>query len=238
MGLRKNQKDMLDPEWQALIAAIDALHGTDAEAPAYRRFVSTHVQAMDMNNMDWSVHTMRMGGTLVPGRNFLAWHRHLAAVLEARLQRVDPTVTLPYWDAITDQAIPAALDDDALLARWSVTRDWDPSQLADPSDLEAVQNYSGTFSGFQSALEINVHNGTHNAVGGDMAGAASPTDPLFWLHHAFIDKTWADWQASANNDNPPNGDEMLQPDEMQPGVPFGVTVASQLDIAALGYSYG
>jgi hypothetical protein len=238
MAVRKNQKDMLDAEWAALIAAINAMHGTGAAAPAYRRFVSTHVDAMTMAHMDWSVHTMFMGGTWMRGRNFLAWHRRFLNVFEQRLQVANPAVTVPYWDSITDRSIPAALDDPALLTQWSVTRDWDPSQLAAPNDLVEVQTYTGSFTGFQSSLESAVHGGTHNAVGGDMAGAASPTDPLFWLHHAFIDKVWADWQASANGTDPPNSDEVLKPAELQPGVPFGVSVASQLDIATLGYSYG
>ena len=58
----------------------------------------------------------------------------------------------------------------------------------------------------------------HNAVGGDMAGAASPTDPLFWLHHAFIDKTWADWQASSNGKNPPSPSTVIKPATMETGV--------------------
>ena len=100
-----------------------------------------------------------------------------------------------------------------------------------------MKAYPGTFIGFQTTLENIVHDDTHNAVGGDMAGTASPTDPLFWLHHSFIDKTWADWQASANGQSPPNPTEVLKPANMQTGVPFGATVASLLNIATLGYSY-
>ncbi len=237
MGVRKNQKDMTGAEWIALIAAIDALHGTTASPPAYRRFVTLHIEAMSMSNMDWSVHTMSMDGILMPGRNFLVWHRRLLQIFEQRLQAVDPGVTVPYWDSVTYDNIPGALDDPDLLATWSVSRDWDPSHLASASDLEAVKNFSGTFTGFQSLLESTVHNGTHRAVGGNMAGSASPTDPLFWLHHAFIDKTWADWQASANTADPPNTGDIIEPAEMQMGVPFGMSVSSLLDIAGLGYSY-
>ena len=237
MGIRKNQKDMTKAEWKALIAAIDAMHGTAAKAPAYRRFVSLHVDAMSMAHMDWSVHSMRMGSTMTRGENFLTWHRRLLKLFELRLQAVDPAVTIPYWNSVADRGIPAALDDPALLAKWSVTRQWKASALAASSDLAAVQTYGGTFTGFQALIEGVVHSGTHNAVGGDMAGAASPTDPLFWLHHAFIDKTWADWQASANGKNPPKPALMLKPATMDAGVPFGVQVSSLLSIAALGYSY-
>ena len=117
-----------------------------------------------------------------------------------------------------------------------MSRAWDPTHLADPADLNAVKAFPGTFTGFQTTFEVAVHGGTHNAIGGDMAGAASPTDPLFWLHHAFIDKTWADWQASPNGQNFPNMTEVLKPANMQAGVPFVVPVSSLLSIATLGYS--
>lgn len=237
MGIRKNQKNMTAAEWRAFIAAIDAMHGTAAAAPAYRAFVNLHVDAMSMANMSWSVHTMRMGGTLMPGENFLTWHRRYLKVFEERIQAINPAVTIPYWDSITDRTIPAALNTPALLTRWSVTRNWRPSNLASPLDLAAVKAYAGTFTGYQSLLEAPVHGGTHNAVGGHMAGTASPTDPLFWLHHSFIDKLWADWQASPNGRNPPSLTRLLQPANMTTGVPFGVRVSTQLSIATLGYSY-
>jgi tyrosinase len=237
MGVRKNQKDMTAAEWTAFIAAIDALHGTAAAPPAYRKFVSLHVSAMTMSHMDWQVHTMNMGGMHMKGTNFFAWHRRLLKLFEDRLQAVNAGVTVPYWNSVTDRHIPAALDDAALLSRWSVSRAWDPSQLAAPSDLAAAQAYTGTFSGFQTLFELTVHGATHNAVGGDMAGAASPTDPLFWLHHAFVDKVWAEWQASPNGKPPPNATAQLKPATMQTGVPFGVKVSSLLKISTLGYSY-
>ncbi|WP_405583750.1 tyrosinase family protein [Streptomyces sp. NBC_01190] len=39
-----------------------------------------------------------------------------------------------------------------------------------------------------------LHNRVHQWVGGHMIGAASPNDPVFWLHHAFIDLIWVRWQ--------------------------------------------
>ncbi|MGE5347514.1 MAG: tyrosinase family protein, partial [Acidithiobacillales bacterium] len=41
-------------------------------------------------------------------------------------------------------------------------------------------------------------------LGGDMATAASPTDPLFFLHHANIDRIWSEWQKAHPAQAPPN----------------------------------
>ena len=238
MRVRKHHSNLTSSEWTKLIAAIDAMHGTAATPPAYRRFVSLHVDAMNGSHMDWSVHTMQMsGGPLMRGKNFLAWHRRFIKLFEDRRQLVDTTVTLPYWDATSERAIPAALNEPELLARWSVTREWDPPKLASKADLAAVKQFSGSFTGFQTLIEGAIHSDTHNAVGGDMAGSASPTDPLFWLHHAFLDKTWAEWQASLNGKNPPSPDHALKPATIAPGVKFGVKVSSLLSINALDYSY-
>ncbi|MEU6064824.1 tyrosinase family protein [Streptomyces sp. NPDC047082] len=53
-------------------------------------------------------------------------------------------------------------------------------------------------SGFRNYVEgwrgPNLHNRVHVWVGGQMTTGASPNDPVFWLHHCFIDKLWADWQ--------------------------------------------
>jgi len=41
-----------------------------------------------------------------------------------------------------------------------------------------------------------MHIRVHAWVGGNMSSAfTSPNDPVFWLHHCYMDKLWADWQA-------------------------------------------
>ncbi|KAF7358946.1 Tyrosinase central domain-containing protein [Mycena sanguinolenta] len=58
-----------------------------------------------------------------------------------------------------------------------------------------------TFEEFRIELEgtpvtetLRVHDAGHNAVDGEMGDRySSPGDPLFYLHHAFLDKIWWDW---------------------------------------------
>jgi Common central domain of tyrosinase len=40
-----------------------------------------------------------------------------------------------------------------------------------------------------------MHNRVHRWVGGSMVPITSPNDPVFFLHHCFVDKLWADWQS-------------------------------------------
>jgi tyrosinase len=69
---------------------------------------------------------------------------------------------------------------------------------------------AGDFKAFQVAFEApeGSHSGPHALTGGDLAGTCpetvpdcipgftwTPNDPLFYLHHAMVDKIWYDWQS-------------------------------------------
>lgn len=226
---RPNQRDLSSKQQKAFVAAVNSLHGTAVVAPAYRAFVQVHVEAMSMTGMSFQVHTMP--GLAVLGRNFLSWHRRFLWQFEQRLQAIDPHVAVPYWDWIADPVLPAFLSDPVLLNTWSVVRSWDPTQLPVQADVD-IATSRHTFSTFQRKLELGAHGDVHMAVGGTMSGISSPADPLFWLHHANIDRLWARWQTDHPQAKTPRGNSMLQPPPL-----FGVKVATQLDITALGYSY-
>lgn len=54
------------------------------------------------------------------------------------------------------------------------------------------------FSRFARQLEYGPHASVHSILGGkkgDLSSPKSPNDPIFWIHHAFMDKLWADQQA-------------------------------------------
>jgi tyrosinase len=49
-------------------------------------------------------------------------------------------------------------------------------------------------------LPSQMHNRVHRYIGGTMGPATSPYDPIFWLHHCYVDKLWADWQRQHPNE--------------------------------------
>lgn len=69
-----------------------------------------------------------------------------------------------------------------------------------PPDIIAVyitqyhQPSAFGFNRFEINLRVNLHDTVHCRVGGDMCTVTSANAPEFFLHHAFIDKIWANWQ--------------------------------------------
>ncbi|KAJ9080076.1 hypothetical protein DSO57_1028903 [Entomophthora muscae] len=86
---------------------------------------------------------------------------------------------------------------------------------------------------FGEAIEGVPHGTVHNNIGGEFAGHASPGDPLFYSHHAFVDKLWFDWQNrhKANySAYPLNGTEKL--------IPWNVPIEEVIDpVSSLCYKY-
>ncbi|KAB8264363.1 hypothetical protein BDV32DRAFT_135292 [Aspergillus pseudonomiae] len=77
------------------------------------------------------------------------------------------------------------------------------------------------------------HGGGHRSVGGSMADFfASPQDPSFMLHHAFIDRLWAQWQDQdpVNRRNALNGTTVIYD---PPDAPF-VTLDTLVEFGQLG----
>ena len=200
------------------------MHGIGTSLPAYRDFVRLHADAMSPIGMSWRVHSMPPG---MIGVNFLAWHRQFIYAFEKRLGGLP----LPYWNWIEDPDIPKRLNDPRLLSGWGVTREFDRNHMPTHDQLDS-QIRPKRFYVFQAVLEGGVHNSVHRAVGGTMRTSSSPADPLFFLHHANIDRIWAEWQVKNPRSNPTNKNETLQHAPIE-----GVKVSSVLNIKTMGYSY-
>ena len=177
-------------------------------------------------------------------QRFLPWHRVFLLLLEHDLQAVHPDVTLPYWDwtKSTEQTFPAWLAGytptvpmPSPLAPITVTRS--PGTQADlallASNIPSIE--AGTdFAVFTSSLE-GVHGGVHVWVGGTMSFiSTAPADPIFWMHHANIDRLWWEWQQAHPGKNP----SLTGTGPSSPVMdPWAYTETQTRDMLALGYEY-
>lgn len=142
---------------------------------------------------------------------------------ENALREMDPGVTLPYWDTsldneLTDPRLSNMWTDKFMgtasgivtngpAARWrtnagtSLIRNVGGStQLISRNDIANVMSQSYTqdisvpTAGPSSDLE-GLHGTIHTWVGGDMMNLpTAANDPLFWMHHAFIDCVWENFR--------------------------------------------
>ena len=167
---------------------------------------------------------------------FLPWHRIYLLKFEQLLMSIDPTVCIPYWRSSDEQAFPSWLlgftpTVTLLNGPHTVTRNL--GSMGGLPDVAAVTaaTANGTFGGFASALE-GIHNSGHVWVGGSMGLVpTAPADPAFWMHHAEIDRIWADWQALNPGQNPALAGAAAVMD------PWPETEADTRDTASLGYVY-
>ncbi|KAH6711904.1 hypothetical protein BKA61DRAFT_677100 [Leptodontidium sp. MPI-SDFR-AT-0119] len=65
--------------------------------------------------------------------------------------------------------------------------------------IDIVQSEE-TFETYRLKLEGGPHGTIHSVLGGEMNPTTSPNEPLFFLHHAQIDRLWWKWQ----QENPSN----------------------------------
>ncbi|MHC5903893.1 tyrosinase family protein [Streptomyces sp. S6] len=66
-----------------------------------------------------------------------------------------------------------------------------------PWDSTVTKGFRNKLEGWgtgRGSVSWRNHNRVHRWVGGVMLGGASVNDPVFWLHHAFIDLLWYRWQ--------------------------------------------
>jgi tyrosinase len=86
-----------------------------------------------------------------------------------------------------------------------------------------------------------MHGQGHEYIGGDMnGGSPSPNDPIFFLHHAQVDRLWAAWQQAnlAAGDAQDYGNPGFPRDFLGPLFNFDEVGAWELfDYKALGYEY-
>jgi hypothetical protein len=139
--------------------------------------------------------------------NFFGWHRMYLYYFERVLRwaAADDTLRLPYWD-YTDPSqvtLPAEFRDKSSTfydARRNPGLNTGAATLnPNSTNVDAPLRQRDYFR-FENQIESNVHGYVHCTVGptcpvahmGDVPVAGN--DPIFYLHHANIDRLWACWQ--------------------------------------------
>jgi tyrosinase len=158
-------------------------------------------------------------------QHFLSWHRAYLFFFEATLKAaaqeagVNTPFELPYWNWYADGALPAVFTtgNDQTNPLWHARA----GTGVTPSNLQrgffnehkllpvSAATYRQSFS---TPLEGNPHGSVHGAIGGDMGFVLrSARDPIFWLHHANIDRLWNVWLGMGQGRaNPPAGSAWYQ----------------------------
>lgn len=226
-----------DPDIEALRQAIPILR----KSGAWETQVVLHADMRNRQHTSW---------------RFLPWHRMQLARFERIVAEVSgkSDFALPYWDWGKDP-FPAVFQQDPVFrqAKRTVPRGlimeagWFTARLDDPFATffgapreVADPAWPGPRYAAGSA-EWSGHNLAHGYIGGDMNDLQrAPNDPVFWLHHANVDRCWAQWRRRNPDEVYPQAwrDEVLEGlvDASGARAP-AVTAGSIIETQSLGYAY-
>jgi tyrosinase len=205
---------------------------------SFGRLVNVHA------DMTHHMHAMPAPGDptgAIGQQRFLPWHRVYLLMFELLLEGVHPDVALPYWDWTKpgEDSVPswlAGYTPTVPTPTGSITVTRAPGSPAWLSTI--ASNVPATmaltdYTSFATQLE-DIHNMVHVWVGGTMGSIpTAPADPVFWMHHANVDRLWWQWQQSpaGSGKNPvlSGTDAILDP--------WPYTEPMTRDIFGLGYTY-
>jgi tyrosinase len=236
--------------------SIDSL--STQELTDFRRAINQALAHNDKRGFEYFAgwHGVPLGWCQHHDPLFLPWHRAYLYWLELALQSEVPGVTLPWWDWSKDGTIPAAYSSaqadgsENVLAKapikvfnaapksgWPTETSRVPGEVPNTPGPPYQQEWAyamkaTTYADFSQRI-WTVHDTLHVWVGGTMGQVDwAAYDPLFFAHHANVDRAWRVWQAAHPGGDPPADilDESLQTDP-------AMKVNQTLDVHLLGYEY-
>ena len=192
---------------------VNFAHGNIGFLPWHRQYLlefedalRTEVSGVTIPYWDWADDIGAVGNLFTP--NFLS-SRHWGnprPITDGILQFTVQTSRRPKWwpNNLYGFRVNKHLEEKLgrTLTRGSMERDWPPSQASLRVLTEENQSLDGRHPLWRFWLIIEqgnealpqTHNAGHRFIGGHMGGAFSPNDPIFWLHHANVDRLWDTWQ--------------------------------------------
>ena len=246
MHYRKNINCLSDDELHDLREALAAIYALPATDPnSFATLASFHGGPP----ISYCAHGS-------PG--FLTWHRAYLLAFENALRLAGCHVTLPYWNwsSAPTVGVPPACQQPTYVNRAGATVDnplysgpratggktvrganIDTTSFGDLVTSVTSALGASTFESLQNQLN-GPHGSVHVRVGGDMGSVPTASyDPIFYLHHANVDRLWARWQAS--HPDPLPASEATWQLEPFPR-PFSAAWQTGADVQstdALGYRY-
>jgi hypothetical protein len=183
--------------------------------------------------------------------NFFGWHRMYLYYFERVLRWAadDPALTLPYWDYTNpDQtALP-----DAFQKPSSPLYDWRRSEALNEgsatlnpeiTNIDGPLTTDASFLQYEGDIERGVHGNVHCSVGQTcpipvmgLVGVAA-NDPIFYEHHANIDRMWSCWQHAHPDEKPGDWQDQEFSFVDENGALVKRPVKDFLNTRGLGYMY-
>jgi hypothetical protein len=183
--------------------------------------------------------------------NFFGWHRMYLYYFERVLRWAadDPTLTLPYWDYTDPEqtALPDAFQDpDSPLYDWRRSEALNEGLATinpQATNIDGPLTSDTNFLQYEGDIENGVHGNVHCSVGQTcpisimgLVGVAA-NDPIFYEHHANIDRMWACWQHAHPDEKPGDWQNQQFSFVDENGALVKRVVKDFLDTKALGYVY-
>ncbi|XP_033748667.1 putative tyrosinase-like protein tyr-3 [Pecten maximus] len=200
---RKEVRMMTRQEWKQFVNRLNILKES-IPLQGQGSFVPYDIIS-DLHRSNASLHKAHRGP------NFLGWHRMYLLLLEAALG-----VPIPYWDSRLDydMADPTdsvlwtseffgpgfGIEDSGPFADWktpdneSLVRNiGNNGSLVSSSMVDTLLRYTRHSRAVEPTINSieDIHEGPHRWVDGQMSSLeTAPQDPIFFLHHSFIDYIW------------------------------------------------
>lgn len=256
LRIRKNQINFSDQQKEAFKNAVEKL----VSDGTYSSLVLVHADMS--HNMHGSMGVTGLLRFLGWHRSYLMQFENLLVAADQALRpTATDRIYLPFWHWVDDfpdwlngflparhpgngsqvpnrsnsspPEKPTAADIDLIMNNF---RDQLPnSNIPDPNVADYVR-FTYALEGWgrrPDQTSLPAHNHVHDWVGGIMSNTRfSPTDPIFWLHHAEVDRLWSQWQINYPNAHPPLSgvDRVFDP--------WNSSYDTVMSIELMGYTYG
>jgi hypothetical protein len=207
LGVRRNVGNMSasDPvllTYRKAIKAMKALPASDPRSWSYQAAIHGTFTTPAQTAWNTCEHSSRF---------FWSWHRMYLYWFERICRHMageccDPCWWLPYWDwaAPTQRKLPEPFRDTAselFESNRGAAMNAGGSLLGTVVDLSGCWPMADFF--LASGAFSGPHGGVHVSIGGLMGSVPTAAqDPIFYLHHANVDRQWNLWLAQGSRSDP------------------------------------